>query len=208
MITHERSTSGDDEYDQPTSDNDDVPEPFPGPPPPPGKPAECASQPSEPRSVKLEGEKKSVASFDDACTNGDADTSGAPRRDESARERSRKLPNASERIRKRLERRGEENLHKQAPEGPDEPGGETAAPGEHQDHQGSPEDDRKRRDDATNVSCRDTDREAIEWSRTGRDPSRAVGGVESMQTTSKTMASVAIATGATATAIRTRQVEI
>ena len=38
----------------------------------------------------------------------------------------------------------------------DEPGGETAAPGEHQDHRGRPEDDRKRHDDKTNASCRDT----------------------------------------------------
>ena len=76
-MTHERSTSGDDEYDQPTSDDDDVPEAFPEPPPPPGKPVECVSQPSEPQIAKLEGEKKSMASFDDARTNGDADMSGA-----------------------------------------------------------------------------------------------------------------------------------
>ena len=50
----------------------------------------------------------------------------------------------------------EEDSPRSAPDELDEPGGETATPGELQDHHESPKDDGKLRDDATTASCRET----------------------------------------------------
>ena len=77
-------------------------------------------------------------------------------RDEDARSRQKNLPSRLEPVQEHLEQ-WEENSPRNAPEDPDEPGGETAALGELQGHNRSPEEDGKQRDDATNASYRDTD---------------------------------------------------
>ena len=68
----------------------------------------------------------------------------------------KKPRNGSVHVRERLEQGEQENSPERAPEDPDELGGETAALGDHQDHQGCPEDDGKRRDGDTNAPCQDT----------------------------------------------------
>ena len=121
------STTADenDQHDEPSVN--DVPE---GPPDLPAPPNETANLQKEPASVELEGERKSVASSDDACTSDEADASGASGHVGDGRMRPTKPRNASERVRERLERRGEENSPKLVPEAPDEPDGETAVPGD------------------------------------------------------------------------------
>ena len=57
-----------DQHDEPSVN--DVPE---GPPDPPAPPNEPTNLQKEPASVELKGERKSVASSDDACTNDEAD---------------------------------------------------------------------------------------------------------------------------------------
>ena len=66
------------------------------------------------------------------------------------------ITRASERVSKHLEQREEKDSPKSAPDDPDESGGETAAQGNHQNHQEGPEDDGKRRDGDTDTPCRDT----------------------------------------------------
>ena len=142
------------ENDQHHEENvDNVPEGPPDPPPPPDEPVNPSN---EPPSIELEGERMLVTSSEDARTSDEADASGASGHVEDARKRPKKLHNASVHVGERLERRGEENSPGRAPEDPDEPGGETAAPGEHQDHRGCHEGDGKRRDDAINAPRRET----------------------------------------------------
>jgi hypothetical protein len=176
-----QSVATDDENDQRNETvSEDVPEDPPDPDPPPDR---LAKQHDEPPSVELEGERRSVASFDDGLTRGEADASGAsegveddgnlsmnlrnaseherersrrrnrdysPKRaqyeqdppgdkavvstasglDEDPRNRPRKLCNTSERADEALEHRSREDSPGTAPDEPDEPGGETAVPGD------------------------------------------------------------------------------
>lgn len=106
------------------ADDGDVPEAPPEPPPPPDKPE---LPQNEPRDVKLEGERKVDASFEDARTSDEADASGASIHDEDGRTMPKNLPNASEHIGQQSEQRVEQNSPnlKGAPDHPDEPGGES-----------------------------------------------------------------------------------
>ena len=147
------STTADenDQHDEPSVD--DVPE---GPPDPPTPPNEPANLQKEPPSVELEGERKSVANSDDARTSDEADASGASGHVWDARVRQTKPRNASERVRERLERRGEENSPKLVPEAPDEPDGETAVPGDAHRVQERPTGVRDERFVETNMLRRET----------------------------------------------------
>lgn len=70
-----RSTTAEDENNQRNVQIDgDVPE---EPPPPPKLPDEVMERENDPQSVKLEGERKPLASSDDALTSDEADTSAA-----------------------------------------------------------------------------------------------------------------------------------
>ena len=124
----------------------------PDPPPPPDEPT---NPQNEPPSIELKGKKKPCPSFDETCTSHEADAPRASESAEDAMDRPRKLRTTSEHVGEQSEQGEQENSPGRAPDDPDDPGSETAVPCEPQDHQRSLEDDGKRRDDATNASCRD-----------------------------------------------------
>jgi hypothetical protein len=63
----------------------------------------------KPSSIKLEGKRRSLASFDIGLTSAEMNTSGTPRHDEDARKQSKKLWNGSEHERKWSKPMDEEN---------------------------------------------------------------------------------------------------
>ena len=173
----------------------DPPDPLP-PPDEPTKPQ------NEPPSVELEGKKKPCPSFDETRTSHEVDASRASESAEDARDWSRKLRTTSEHVGERSEQGEQENSPGRAP---GEPGSETAVPGEPQDHQRSLEDDGKRRDDATNASCRDR--------RPGgqvelQEASSAIGIPKRLSKTPITMGYTPGATRTSASSKRTRYVEL
>ena len=128
-LERERSTTADQENDQPTSDNDsDVPERPPEPPKPPRKPAERPRREVGPPSVELEGEWRHIASCEVGRTSAVAGVSGASTGDVDPRDRPKELHNASERVNERSERVDKEDSSQWAPDKPRNPGRRADAP--------------------------------------------------------------------------------
>ena len=110
--------------------DDDIPRARSEPPPPFPIPDKPAQRLDEPPSVELEGESGIDPSCEVGLTSAEADVSGPSTGDEDPRNRPKKPRNTSENERERSERREEEELTQRAQTiEPDEPGGETAAPG-------------------------------------------------------------------------------
>jgi hypothetical protein len=93
-------------------------------------PDQPARSQNEPPSVELEGERKTVASCDVERNGGEADASGASDGVEDDGKRPMDLRKTSERADEPLEHRSREDSPGTAPDEPDEPGGETAVPGD------------------------------------------------------------------------------
>ena len=87
---------------------------------------------------------------------GHAHTSGVPGRIEDVGKRPRKLRNASKHVRKRSERRNPEDSPSRPRVGPEDPGGETVAPGGVHIVQERPQGVRNERADGTDAPCQDT----------------------------------------------------
>ena len=112
--THERSTATDEENDQRNETNvDDVPSTPPEPPPLLNSPYQPVKQHDEPPSVELEGERRSCASCDDGPTSDVTDAWRASEGVEDDGTRPRKLWKTSERERKRLRPKDEEDSPKE-----------------------------------------------------------------------------------------------
>jgi hypothetical protein len=124
---HAHSVATDDENDQRNETvSEDVPEDPPDPDPPPDR---LAKQHDEPPSVELEGERRSVASFDVGLASAEMDASGASDGVVDDEKRPMNLRNASERERERSKPMDQEDSPGRPGEEPDEPGGEAAVPG-------------------------------------------------------------------------------
>ena len=144
------------ENDQHTSTNvDDVPEPPQHSPRPPEPPDRTAKQQDEPPSVELEGERRSRASCDDGPTSDVTDTSRASEGIEDDGNRPKKLRKALEHVSKRSDPKEREDSQGRPGDEPDEPGGETAVPGDCQKSQQRPMNVSNERVDEANTSHRD-----------------------------------------------------
>jgi hypothetical protein len=154
---HTRSTTTHEENGQRNETNvEDVPGTPQHHPPPSSMPDESARLHNGPPSVELEGEWTRVSSGDVEDIRGEADASGASEGVEDDGERPTKLRNASERADEPLEHRSREDSPGTAPDEPDEPGGETAVPGDAHSTQEGPRCKANGGGGETSASDRDT----------------------------------------------------
>jgi len=137
-------------------DDDDVPETPPDPPPPSIDPVNPSRLENEPLSIKLEGERSMLASFDNKHTGGKANMLGVLRHNEDARKWPKKLRSASEPVQEQSEQTSLEDSPRTAPDKPDKPDDEAVIPGDLQRTQGCPRADGNMHSSETNLPSRGT----------------------------------------------------